>query len=112
MPPSTVSTQKQEVTNVPENAPHLMPAGNASPVTLSRRAQRLLRRVLLVAVTVVILGMSVAAEFGARRYERTRTTPPDYFPSIFYPHRRLRYGLVPNLDYYGWFKINSLGFRG
>ncbi|MEP7242411.1 MAG: SGNH/GDSL hydrolase family protein [Gammaproteobacteria bacterium] len=79
---------------------------------LSRRTQRLLRAITLGGVIVIICAMTVAAEFGARHYERTRATPPDYFPSIFYPHRRLRYGLVPNLDYYGWFRINSLGFRG
>lgn len=54
----------------------------------------------------------LSAEWAARSYERHRSRPPDYFPQIYYPHRNLRYGLVPNLDYYGWFKINSLGFRG
>jgi lysophospholipase L1-like esterase len=67
----------------------------------------------MLAGMLVFLGLaSVAAEWGARYYERHRTVPPDYFPQIFYPHRRLRYGLVPGYDYYGWFKINSLGFRG
>jgi len=67
----------------------------------------------MIAGAAMIVGvMCIGAELAARHYERHRSTPPDYVPSIFYPHKRLRYGLIPNLDYYGWFKINSLGFRG
>ncbi len=62
---------------------------------------------LIVATVLVIVG-----ECAARYRESHRTEPPDYFPSIFYPHKRMRSGIVPNLDYYGWFKTNSLGLRG
>lgn len=82
------------------------------PIGLRPARLRLLRAILLSAVIVIIGLMTIGAEYGARYYERHRDTAPDYFPSIFYPHRRLRYGLVPGLDYYGWFRINSLGFRG
>jgi len=61
---------------------------------------------------VFVAAGALAAEFAARYRERHRDPPSDYFPTIYYPHRRLRYGLVPNVDYYGWFKINSMGFRG
>jgi len=61
---------------------------------------------------VFTIAACLGAEFAARYYERHRSRPPDYFPSIYYPHRRLRYGLIPKFDYYGWFHINSLGFRG
>jgi lysophospholipase L1-like esterase len=63
-------------------------------------------------LVVVLFAFCLAAEFATRYRERTRSTPPDYVPSIYYPHRRLRYGLVPSLDYYGWFRINTFGFRG
>ena len=61
-------------------------------------------------VFFVIIALS--AEFVARYREKYRTTPPDFFPTIYYPHTRLQRALIPNTDYYGWFKINSLGFRG
>ncbi len=77
-----------------------------------RAREKLLRRMLVAIVIVFIAVCSIGAEFGARYYERHRKTPPDYFPQMYYPHQRLRYGLVPNLDYFGWFRINSLGFRG
>ena len=77
-----------------------------------RNRLRVFRLIVLGGVALVLAAMSIGAELGARHYERTRVTAPDYFPSMYYPHRRLRYGLVPGLDYYGWFKVNSLGFRG
>jgi lysophospholipase L1-like esterase len=64
------------------------------------------------ASVLFIVLILMAAELGARYYERHRSDPPDYFPSIYYRHKSLRYALIPNLDYYGWFRINSLGFRG
>jgi lysophospholipase L1-like esterase len=86
--------------------------GNVSTHQPSPGMKRLFRRIVLVGVVSFIGLATISAEMAARYYERRRSTPPDYFPSIYYPHRRLRYGLVPNTDYYGWFKINSLGFRG
>jgi lysophospholipase L1-like esterase len=77
-----------------------------------RRFLRIVRLIMVGTVLTVIALSAVGAEMWARWYERTRNPQPDYFPSIYYPHRRLRYGLVPNTDYYGWFKINSQGFRG
>ena len=73
---------------------------------------RLFKLIMLSGLLVVIGAAAIGAEFAARYYERHRTNPPDYVPSIYYPHRRLRYGLTPNRDYYGWFRINSMGFRG
>lgn len=88
------------------------PSDRETPAGPSPRKQRLFRAIMLAGVTLFVALAAVGAEFAARYHERHRTTPPDYFPSIYYPHRRLRYGLIPNLDYYGWFRINSLGFRG
>lgn len=73
---------------------------------------RLFRRIMIGGLIVFLAAGVLTAEWAARYYERHRATPPDYFPQMYYPHVRLRYGLVPNLDYYGWFRINSLGFRG
>lgn len=73
---------------------------------------RLFRYVAVVTAIVLVVLCAVGAEWAARSYERRRAEPPDYFPQIFYPHQRLRYGLIPSFNYYGWFKINSLGFRG
>src|SRR3990172_4942535 len=84
-------------------------AGSAEP---SRKRVRVFRLIVLATVIALVGLLSVAAELAIRYHERHRTTPPDYFPSIFYPHKRLRYALIPNLDYYGWFRINSLGCRG
>jgi lysophospholipase L1-like esterase len=86
--------------------------GERTLETRRRRLIRIFRVVMILTVLAFIAVGAVGAEMWARNYERTRETQPDYFPSIYYPHRRLRYGLVPNMDYYGWFKINSLGFRG
>ncbi len=74
--------------------------------------QRIFRFIMLGVLFVLLALLVLAAEWGARNYERNRNTPPDYFPQIYYPHKRLRYGLVPDFDYYGWFRINSQGFRG
>src|SRR6476659_7788653 len=83
----------------------------ASTSSSSRR--RALFRIVL---GLIVFGFAclvlVTGEFAARYYERHRPTAPDYVPSMYYPHQRLRYGLIPNLDYFGWFTINSLGFRG
>jgi lysophospholipase L1-like esterase len=79
---------------------------------LSPGRQRLFKYIMFGVLLVLLFLLALAAEWGARNYERNRSTPPDYFPQIYYPHKRLRYGLVPNFDYYGWFRINSLGFRG
>lgn len=87
-----------------------MSAIDAAPPAASRT--RLFRLILIAWLVVVFVGGALAAEWGARWYERNRSTPPDYFPQIYYHHQRLGYGLVPNYDYYGWFRINSLGFRG
>lgn len=76
------------------------------------RRERLWRAILLLGVGALLALMVAGAEALVRSRERHRRVPPDYFPSIFYPHQRLRYGLVPDLDYYGWFRINSHGFRG
>lgn len=76
------------------------------------RKERLFRFIMVAGLVMFVAIGSLGAEFAARYYEKNRSTAPDYFPSIFYPHRRLRYGLTPSTDYYGWFKINSLGFRG
>jgi len=75
----------------------------------SRRKLWMFRIVILLIVATVLL---IGGEFAARYREIHRTEPPDFFPSIFYPHQRTRTGMIPNLDYYGWFKINSLGLRG
>ena len=79
---------------------------------LSASRLRLFKLIMFGMLIGLLLLAVVGAEWAARSYERSRAVPPDYFPQIYYPHRRLRYGLVPNLDYYGWFRINSLGFRG
>ena len=81
-----------------------------SPLHPSRL--RLFRLIAVAGVVTVAALACIGAELAARYYERHRTKPSDYFPSVYYPHRRLRYGLVPNVDYYGWFRINSHGFRG
>ena len=88
------------------------PTATAAALNLSRRKAMLFRLILLTGTLIVIALTTVAAELVLRNRERHRATAPDYFPTIFYPHRRLTYALIPNLDYYGWFKINSLGFRG
>jgi len=88
------------------------PASVASGERLDPSRLRLFRWIMIAGLVVLLALAVVAAELGARFYERHRTTPPDYFPQMYYPHQRLRYGLVPGLDYYGWFRINSLGFRG
>src|SRR5215510_4637275 len=89
-------------------------AGSPPSVTapLSPGTLRLFKLIMLSGLLVFAVVAAIGAEFAARYYERHRTNPPDYFPSVYYPHRRLRYGLVPNFDYFGWFHINSLGFRG
>jgi len=89
-------------------------AGSTPSVTapLSPGKLRLFRLIMLSGLLVFAVAAVIGAEVAARYYERHRTTPPDYFPSVYYPHRRLRYGLTPNRDYFGWFRINSLGFRG
>lgn len=97
-----------ERADTPDVTPPVTPPGQS----LSGRTLRLFRFIMLAGVIAVITCGALGAELAARYYERHRHRPPDYFPSIYYPHRRLRYGLVPNLDYYGWFRINSLGFRG
>jgi len=85
---------------------------DATGSTMSRRRVRTFR-IIMFSIVLLLMGAGMlGAEYMARYRERHRDTPPDYFPSMYYPHRRLRYGLVPNLDYYGWFKINSMGFRG
>lgn len=86
----------------PQPAPRQVTPGRA----------RLFRIIMLSGLLIVFVFMAIGAELGARYYERRRSTAPDYVPSIYYPHRRLRYGLKPDTDYYGWFKINSLGLRG
>lgn len=87
------------------------PPVNDADAAKRRRLVRLFRLIMIAGMLVIVSVSVIGAELWARRYERTRERQPDYFPSIYYPHRRLRYGLVP-MDYYGWFKINSLGFRG
>jgi lysophospholipase L1-like esterase len=82
------------------------------PQPLPPGRQRLLRWILIGGVGIVAAVMVGGGELAFRYYERHRSTPPDYFPSIFYPRRHVRYGLIPNLDYYRWFTINSHGFRG
>jgi lysophospholipase L1-like esterase len=88
-----------------------VPEASKTP-PLSRRKAAAFRAILLAGTVAIVTGMIVSAEFVLRYRERHRTAPPDYFPSIYYPHRRVQYGLVPGLDYFGWFTINSLGFRG
>lgn len=85
---------------------------DATGIRRSGGRERLFRFIMIVGFTLFVAACTLGAELAARCYERQRTTPPDYFPSIYYPHSRLRYGLIPNTDYFGWFKINSLGFRG
>jgi len=71
--------------------------------------------VVLSAVTTVCLmaiGFLVAGEWAARYRERHRDTIPGSFPSAYYRHERLTVAMVRNLDYYGWFHVNSHGFRG
>jgi lysophospholipase L1-like esterase len=93
-----------------------MPEDAGSPPSLSAPLSpgklRLFKLIVLSGLLVFAVAAAIGAEFAARYYERHRTTAPDYFPSMYYPHRRLRYGLTPNRDYFGWFRINSLGFRG
>lgn len=92
--------------------PESMPSSSRSNAQPDSGRMRLFRRIMVLGLIVFVAGAGLTAEWAARYYERHRTTPPDYFPQMYYPHLRLRYGLVPGLDYYGWFKINSLGFRG
>jgi lysophospholipase L1-like esterase len=82
-----------------------------APPQTPRRAG-LFKLILSLIMLVLIVGGLLGAEWFVRYRERNRSRAPDYLPSIYYPHARLRYGLIPNLDYYGWFRINSLGFRG
>ncbi len=86
----------------------------AKPSRPARRKwkMRVFKLVLVAGVGLLVVLVSLAAERAARHYETSREIPPDYFPSIYYPHRHLRYALVPDADYYGWLQINSLGFRG
>ncbi len=79
---------------------------------ISDKRLRLFRLILIGIVAVTFAVGLLGAEWAARTYERHRSRQPDYFPQMYYPHQRLSYGLVPNFDYYGWFRINSLGFRG
>lgn len=79
---------------------------------LSARKRAFFKLVIAAFLIAIVSGVLFAAEWAARSRERSRTRPPDFFPTMFYPHLRVRYGLIPGLDYYGWFRINSLGFRG
>ena len=81
-------------------------------VQLTRVQKRLFRVIVAGVVLAAFVLLLVGAEYAVRRRERTRTTPPDFFPCTYYPHKRLRYGMIPNYDYFGWFRINSEGFRG
>jgi lysophospholipase L1-like esterase len=101
---ASASPQDQAPSTAPQSKPPATPP--------SARKERVFRWIMFTGVVVFVLLGCLGAELGARYYERHRATPPDYFPSVYYPHRRLRYGLVPNSDYYGWFRINSHGFRG
>src|SRR5438552_3672722 len=77
----------------------------------SRRQQW--RRLGIAGLALVLLGVAAGAvELGARYRERHRTDIPSNFPSAYYPHERLGWAMVRNLDYYGWFHVNSHGFRG
>jgi lysophospholipase L1-like esterase len=89
--------------------PNLSDSSNS---TTSRRRERIFRIIMFSGVLLFMGAGLLAAEYVTRYRERHRNPPSDYFPSMYYPHKRLRYGLVPNLDYYGWFRINSMGFRG
>src|SRR5436190_20413136 len=89
--------------------PNLSDSTNSPP---PRRRERIFRIIMFSGVLLFIGAGLLVAEYAARYRERHRNPPADYFPSMYYPHKRLRYGLVPNLDYYGWFRINSMGFRG
>jgi lysophospholipase L1-like esterase len=92
--------------------PHMTTTTPASGAGMNPGRQRTFRFIMFGVLLVLLALLVFAAEWGARNYERNRATPPDYFPQIYYPHKRLRYGLVPDFDYYGWFRINSQGFRG
>ena len=87
-------------------------AGKSTGGSVSRGRQRIFKLIMFSVMLVIITGTVLVAEYAARYREGHRESPPDYFPTVYYPHRRLRYGLTPNVDYYGWFKINSHGFRG
>ena len=75
---------------------------------------RWLRRpsvVIGILIAAVAAGLA-AGEFLVRSRERNRDDVPSSTPSAFYRHRQLGIALVRNLDYYGWFNVNSHGFRG
>ena len=75
------------------------------------------RRWIPAAMVVASIMMTVAVvlavgEVSVRYYERHRSSVPGTMSSLFYPHLRLRYALVRNMDYYGWAHTNAQGMRG
>jgi lysophospholipase L1-like esterase len=67
---------------------------------------------VLASIAITLAGVLVAGEISMRYYERHRSSVPGTMSSLFYPHLRLRYALVRNMDYYGWAHTNAQGMRG
>ena len=63
-------------------------------------------------ITITLAVVLAVGELSMRYYERHRTSVPGTMSSLFYPHLRLRYALVRNMDYYGWAHTNAQGMRG
>jgi lysophospholipase L1-like esterase len=82
----------------------------------SKQAEKQVKRrykvVLALAVgTVVGSALVLTAEFILRARERARGTPGT-MSMAFYQHSRLRHALIRDLDYFGWARVDSSGFRG
>lgn len=63
-------------------------------------------------LTISLALVAAAGEIAVRYYEGHRTSVPGTMSALFYPHLRLRYALVRNMNYYGWAHINAEGMRG
>jgi lysophospholipase L1-like esterase len=88
-------------------------ARRAGVVESEPRRRRWIPAALVAGSLTITLAMVLAGgEVAIRYYEGHRTSVPGTMPALFYPHLRLRYALVRNMDYYGWAHTNAQGMRG
>jgi lysophospholipase L1-like esterase len=78
----------------------------------SSASGRIATLVVTLASAFAVIVALAAGEFAFRYRERHRSSVPNTFDLIFYPHVRLGHGLVRSADYFDWIHTDSAGFRG
>src|SRR6266542_2349706 len=71
-------------------------------------------RILLIAAAIFtsLVIAALIGEAAIRYHDRNSSTVPGNLPFLYYPHKRLGYGLIHNSNHYRWAHINDQGFRG